>query len=476
MWAVMAMIFVFTANVGAVNAAPDNFAEMAAKLSPAVVNISTSTVIEGRPRLEIPQLPPGSPFEDFFKDFFDRNQQQKQRKATALGSGFIISKEGYVVTNNHVIRDADEVTVILQDNTKLKAEVIGTDQKTDLAVLKVKSDKPLSVVSFGPSGADVKGARVGDWVLAIGNPFGLGGTVTAGIISARGRDIRTGPYDDYIQTDASINSGNSGGPLFNMQGQVIGINTAIYSPNGGSIGIGFSIPSSTAEPVIRQLIDNGQVRRGWLGVHIQKVTEDIAQTLGLKKATGALVANVVEDGPAAKAGLKPSDVITEFNGQKVSTMRELPRIVAATPVGKSVNVKIWRKRKMMTVNVSVGELPEQSVASKNRSPGSKAEQKPKTVSALGLTVAALTDNIRQKYKISDDAEGVVVTDVDPAGPAAEKGLRPGVLLVEISQQAVSSPADVRRKVNEAKKAGLNSVLLLMQDQTGSRFVAIRLKK
>jgi len=475
--ALLVMVFLSTTYVASAVAAPDNFAEMAAKLSPAVVNISTTQTIEGRPGPEIPQLPPGSPFEDFFKDFFERNQQQKRsQKATSLGSGFIISKDGYVVTNNHVIRDADEITVILQDNTRLKAEVVGTDQKTDLAVLKIKSEMPFPSVAFGPSTAKDKGSRVGDWVLAIGNPFGLGGSVTAGIISARGRDINAGPYDDFIQTDASINRGNSGGPLFNMAGQVIGINTAIFSPSGGSVGIGFSIPSSTAEPVIRQLIENGQVRRGWLGVHIQKVTPDIAESLGLQDASGALVANVVEDGPAAKSGIKPSDVILEFNGQKVASMRELPRIVAATEVGKAVDVKVWRKRKMKTVQVAIGELPAQATVASTTKGGGVEKQRTRKIDALGITVGKLTDELRKQFKLSDDAEGVIVTGVDSEGPAAEKGLRPGVLIIEISQQAVNSPTAVIKKIDEAKKAGLSSVLLLMQGQGGSRFVAIKLKK
>ncbi|MEK9726060.1 MAG: Do family serine endopeptidase, partial [Rhodospirillaceae bacterium] len=337
--------------------APESFADLAQKLLPSVVNISTTQTVEGRDNPTMPQLPPGSPFEDFFKEFFDRNSpQQRSRRATSLGSGFIISKDGYVVTNNHVIADADEITVILHDDTRLPAELVGRDTKTDLAVLKVKAEIDLSPVGFGNSDA----ARVGDWVVAIGNPFGLGGTVTAGIISARGRDINSGPYDDYIQTDASINRGNSGGPMFNLDGQVIGINTAIFSPTGGSVGIGFAIPATTAEPVIAQLMKNGSVQRGWLGVHIQAVTDEIAETLGLKEASGALVASVIKDSPAEKGKIKAGDVILTFDGKKVNEMKALPRIVAETEVGRKAPVIVWRDGGRKTLQVAVGELDEEA--------------------------------------------------------------------------------------------------------------------
>ena len=353
--------------------APESFANLAEALLPSVVNISTTQVVEGRATPQLPQLPPGSPFEEFFKEFFDRSRpQQRQRKSTSLGSGFIINSNGkgesYVVTNNHVIKDADEITVILQDDTRLEAELVGRDKRTDLAVLKVKTDKKLPSLTFGNSDA----ARVGDWVIAIGNPFGLGGTVTAGIVSARGRDINSGPYDDFIQTDASINRGNSGGPMFNLDGKVIGINTAIFSPSGGSVGIGFAIPSDTAKPVIAQLIKHGQVRRGWLGVHIQAVTDEIAETLGLTKSSGALVASVIEDGPAEKGKIKAGDVILKFDGKTVSAMRKLPRIVAETEVGKTVDVLVWRNNEEITLGVAVGELeePETEVAAKTEKGGS----------------------------------------------------------------------------------------------------------
>ena len=422
--------------------APESFADLAAQLLPSVVNISTTQVIEGRSGMELPKLPPGSPFEDFFKDFFDRNQPQgRSRKATSLGSGFIIRDGNYVVTNNHVIQDADEITVILHDNTRLKAELVGRDPKTDLAVLKVKSKNgKLTAVKFGDSTV----ARVGDWIMAIGNPFGLGGTVTAGIISARGRDINSGPYDDFIQTDASINRGNSGGPMFNLKGQVIGINTAIFSPSGGSVGIGFAIPSSVAESVISQLIKHGEVKRGWLGVNIQTVTEEIAETLGLKNPAGALVANVIPDGPAEKAKVQKGDVILKFNGKKVDKMRSLPRIVADTEVGKSVPIEIWRNNKMIYLEAKVEELDDATEVA-SRTTGDKQKGKESLVKKLGLKLSSITPGLRD-------------------------------VIVEISQQEASGPSDVAEKVAEAEKAGRKSVLLLLEGQSGLRFVAIRIDK
>lgn len=461
--------------------APESFADLADKLLPAVVNISTTQVIESRGGQEMPQFPPGSPFEEFFKDFLDKNapqgDQPKRRKATSLGSGFIIdyrtNGDTYVVTNNHVVQDADEVYVILHDDTRMKADIVGRDAKTDLAVLKVHADRKLSSVPFGNSST----ARVGDWVVAIGNPFGLGGTVTAGIISARGRDINAGPYDDFIQTDASINRGNSGGPMFNMNGEVIGINTAIYSPSGGSVGIGFAIPSSAAEPVIKQLIKHGQVQRGWLGVHIQVVTEPIAETLGLKKAEGALVASVIADGPAAKAGIKPRDVILEFDGRSVTEMRQLPRIVAATEVDRAVSVKVWRDGAMKTLKVAIGKLQETDEVAQaaGDAPKDAVEDKPVTIDALGLDVSLLSDALRERFRLPDGVDGVVIVDVDASGPAYEEGVRPGDVLAEVSQEKVSSSDDVKRLVGVAKKAGKRSVLLLVETQGGFRFVAVRLR-
>ena len=469
------VVILVLASAAHARSAPDGFADLAEKLLPSVVNISTTQVIESR-GFEMPQLPPGSPFEDFFKEFFDRGQPGKPqaRKATSLGSGFIIDNEGHVVTNSHVIQDADEIEVILQDDTRLKATVVGRDQKTDIAVLKVElKGQKFHAAKIG----DSERARVGDWVVAIGNPFGLGGTVTAGIISARGRDISAGPYDNFIQTDASINRGNSGGPLFNLQGEVVGINTAIFSPSGGSVGIGFAVPMSTAKPVIAQLIKFGSVKRGWLGVHIQQVTPEMAESLGLKEASGALVAQVVEDGPAAKSDIRRRDVILTFNNRKVNEMRKLPRIVADTEVGVDVPVEVWRDGKKVTLKVKVGELKEEQQVAAATDKGAKAgDAKPKVIEDLGLTLSGIDEQAKQKFKLEEGAKGVLVIDVLGAGPAAEKGVKPGDLIVEVGQEEVSSPEDVERKVKDARDAGRKSVLLLIQGQNGLRFVALRLGK
>ncbi|MDA0997689.1 MAG: Do family serine endopeptidase, partial [Proteobacteria bacterium] len=420
-----------------------------------------------------PQFPPGSPFEEFFKEFFDRNHpQQRSRKSTSLGSGFIIdSAGGYVVTNNHVIQDAEEITVILHDNTRLKAELVGRDLKTDLAVVKVKAEKKLPETKFGNSDM----IDVGDWVIAIGNPFGLGGTVTAGIISARGRDIQAGPYDDFLQTDASINRGNSGGPMFNLDGEVIGINTAIFSPTGGSVGIGFAIPSNVASPVIAQLIKHGKVKRGWLGVHIQTVTDEIAESLGLGKTTGALVSSVIKDSPAEAAGFKSGDVVLQFNGRNIDEVRRLTRTVADTEPNQTVDAEVWRDGKKKTLKVKVGEIKEeaQKVASAS---AAKTPDADRAIDALGLRVASLNDKLREKFGLDAKSKGVIVTNVDGDGPAAEKGLKAGDRIIQVSQADVTNPADVERKVEEAKAQGRKSVLLRIEGEQGVRFVAIRIEK
>ena len=466
-------VLVVIAGAGAAQAkpAPDSFADLAEKLLPAVVNVSTSQTVQTRSGPQLPQLPPGSPFEEFFKEFFDRNRPQ-QRRTQSLGSGFIVDRVGYVVTNNHVIQDADEITVILHDNTRLKAEVIGRDAKTDLAVLKIKPPTKLQPVVFGDSDA----VRVGHWVMAIGNPFGLGGTVTAGIISARGRDINSGPYDDFLQTDASINRGNSGGPMFNMKGEVIGINTAIFSPSGGSVGIGFAIPSMTAEPVINQLIKRGQVQRGWLGVHIQRVTDEIAENLGLDKPRGAMVASVIKDGPAEKAKIKAGDVILKFDGKDVEQMRRLPRIVAETPVNETVDVVVWRAGAEVEVRVTVAELDESEpqVASRTGSKGSG--EGGHTIDVLGLALSNVTPRLRERFNLEEGVEGVVVTDVNDAGVASEKGVRPGDVIVEVSQEEVKSVADVKAQIEDAQKEKKKTVLFLIEGKGGLRFVALRINK
>ena len=458
--------------------APDSFAELAERLLPSVVNISTTQVQKksekGGP--QVPRFPEGSPFQDFFKEFFDRQQRDTpQRRATSLGSGFVISDNGYVVTNNHVIVGADEITVTLHDDTKLEAKLIGRDPKTDLALLKVEPKSPLVAVPFGDSGK----TRVGDWVVAIGNPFGLGGTVTAGIVSARQRDINSGPYDDFIQTDASINRGNSGGPMFNLKGEVIGINTAIFSPSGGSVGIGFAIPANLARPIIEQLQQYGKARRGWLGVRIQTVTDEIAQSLGLEKATGALVASLTKDGPAEKYKIKVGDVILKFDNKIVGEMRRLPRIVAETSIGKAVSVEVWRKGKRVRLPVTLGEFPEDDAKLAAATPGQK--RKPVAVvkvSELGMTLSTLTPELREQFKLEEAMKGVVVTEIAPDGPAAEKRIPAGAIIRKIGpdQQVVRTPDEVRQKVEQARKAKLNTILVLIESGGAQRFVALNISK
>ena len=477
--------------------APDSFADLAATLQPAVVNISSTQAAQqradrggpnGGPGVgpEIPQFPPGSPFEQFFKDFLDRNNRRGDNnrrpgpqqgpdgggggRAVSLGSGFIIDTAGYIVTNNHVIDGADEITVTLVDNTTLKAKLVGKDERVDLALLKVETDHPLTAVPFGDS--DV--ARVGDWVLAIGNPFGLGGSVTAGIVSARGRDIRQGPYDDFIQTDAAINRGNSGGPLFNMSGEVIGINTAIYSPSGGgSVGIGFSVPANLAKNVVAQLREFGKARRGWLGVSIQQVTPEIAESLGLKDSTGALVGRVNDGGPAENAGIKGGDVILRFNGQDVKEMRTLPRIVAETAVGKAVPVVLWRDGKEVTVQASVGELPE-DVQQASTGPAPVRPTRGPEIAGLGARLSPITDDLRNQYKLGADQKGVVITEVRPDGPLGTSGIKAGDVIVEVQQQAVVNPNDVTERMDRYRKQNRKTVLMLIQSGEGLRWVPVPL--
>ena len=468
-----AFALIFQASVAQARSAPESFADLAEELLPMVVNVSTTMVVEGHDQPNFPQLPPGSPFEDFFKDFFERNQQEpSKRRATSLGSGFLVSDDGYIVTNNHVIADADEITVILHDDTQLEAEIVGRDPKSDLAVLKIKVDKKLPYASFGNSDK----SRVGDWVVAIGNPFGLGGTLTAGIVSARGRDINSGPYDDFIQTDASINRGNSGGPMFNMDGEVIGVNTAILSPSGGSVGIGFSIPSNAVKTVVNQLIKHGEVKRGWLGVHIQEVTEEIAETLGLDKPVGALVANVMEDGPAEGSGIMAGDVILKFNGVDVPEMRRLPKIVAETEVGEDVDVVVWRDGEKITLQTHVGQLDDEVIAAASKGKSNGDSSKVVEIKSLGMSVASLSDEVRERFELEEDAKGVIVVAVDNDGQASEKGMRPGDLVVEASKQEISKPSEIEDRIKEARKAGRKSILLLVEGQSGLRYVGLNIGK
>jgi serine protease Do len=463
---------------------PENIADVAEKVIDAVVNISTSQKVEARGggggsggQQAVPQLPPGSPFEEFFEEFFknrrgqggdDQAPNRSPRRVNSLGSGFIVDAAGVVITNNHVIADADEITVILTDGTRLKAEVVGKDTKTDLAVLRVKPTKPLKAVKFGDSDK----LRLGEWVIAIGNPFSLGGSVTAGIVSARNRDINSGPYDNYIQTDAAINRGNSGGPLFNLDGDVIGVNTAIISPSGGSIGIGFAVPSKVVQAVTSSLQQFGEIRRGWLGVKIQQVTDEIAESLNIKPARGALIAGIDDKGPAKPAGIEAGDVIIKFDGKDIKEMRDLPRIVADTPVGRDVEVVIVRKGKEEKKTVKLGRLDDEKPVKASATPP-PAEDKSVVQKSLGLQLSNMSDDLRKKYKIKDAVKGVVITGVDAASVASDKRLTPGSTIVAIEQEQMTGAADVQKKVDALKKAGKKTALLLVATAEGDMlFVAL----
>jgi serine protease Do len=423
------------------------------------------------------QFGQNSPFDQLLKKFFEQqmpglNQAPRDAERVALGSGFIIDPQGYVVTNNHVVQGADKVTVIFQDDTRHPAKVIGRDSKTDLALLKIKTDKPLPYVTWGDSNA----AQVGDWVLAVGNPFGLGGTVSSGIISARGRDIHSGPYDDFLQLDAAINRGNSGGPTFNLEGQVIGINTAIYSPNGGSVGIGFAIPSSLAKPVIEQLKAHGKVERGWLGVQIQEVTPEIAKSLGLPHAEGALVADVTTDGPAQKAGFKQGDVIMSFDGHNIRHVRDLPIIVAETNVGEKATVKVWRKDGPMTLSPTIVEMPNNVKMAAATLGGAEKPKETQHASALGLKLAPLDQDWRTRLHIAKTVKGVVVTAVSNDSPFARQGLQPGDVIQTIDQEPVFNPRDAAKKIEAARDSKNKSVLLLINRNGSNAYVAVSMDK
>jgi serine protease Do len=459
------------------HAAPDGFADLAEKVTPAVVNISATQVVEDK-KVDAPKLPPGSQLDDMFEEYLKRHRQQNgeghSHRSSSLGSGFVIDSSGIVVTNNHVIDGANEIEVIFTDGSKLKAEIVGKDAKVDVAVLRVKPGKPLAAVKF----ADSDKSRVGDWVIAVGNPFALGGTVTAGIISATRRNIESGPYDNYIQTDAAINKGNSGGPLFNLDGEVVGINTAILSPSGGSIGIGFATPANTAGPVIDQLLKFGETRRGWLGVRIQNVDDSIAESLGIGKARGALVSGVDEKGPSAGAGFKPGDVIIAFDGKPVANARELPKIVAQTQVGRDVEVTIIRDGKEQTKKVTLGRLEDVEAKAAKEKPAvaeKPAEPAPK-LRVLGLELAPLDSEARTKFQIKDSVKaGAVIGKVDPDSPAAEQHLAPGDVIVEVNRQPVAAPEDVETQTKALKAEGRKSALLLVANAQGqARFVALSL--
>ncbi|MDE3027721.1 MAG: Do family serine endopeptidase [Paracoccaceae bacterium] len=472
----LGLALVLGQSTGAVaKGAPDGFADLAAKVSPAVVDITTSTTVAA-PTDGGAQVPPGSPFEQFFRDFMNQQGQGDgnggaapppagPQRSEALGSGFVISADGYIVTNNHVIDGADDIEIQFIDGTSEKAKVVGIDKATDIALLKVAAAKPLPFVTLGNSDA----MRVGDWVMAMGNPLGQGFSVTAGIVSAKGRTLN-GSYDDFFQTDASINKGNSGGPLFNMDGQVIGVNTAILSPNGGSIGIGFSMASNVVTKVVDQLKKYGETRRGWLGVRIQDVTQDMADAMGLPKAGGAMVTDV-PTGPAATAGLKAGDVITSFDGTNVPDTRELVRKVASTEIGKAVQVGVIRDGKPITLTVTLGRRETADAATtpavKTPAPAPQVDE-----SMLGMKLGALTAEDRTKLKLPVTAEGIIVRSVDPASEAETKGLQAGDLIVEAGQQKVATLKDLQERITQAKDAGRKSVLLLIRRAGDPRFVAL----
>ncbi len=472
---VAAFIFAAPHATRAQTRGPDNVADVAERVQGAVVNISTSQSVSPSQGVPMPQLPPGSPFEDFFEEFFKNKNDgdpKRQRKVSSLGSGFVIDPSGIVITNNHVIADADEIVVNFSDGSKLKAELLGRDEKVDLAVLRVKPKTPLKAVSFGDSDK----TRVGEWVMAIGNPFGLGGSVTVGVVSARNRNIESSLYDDFIQTDAAINRGNSGGPLFNLQGEVIGINTAIFSQTGGSIGIGFAIPANTVAPLIKQLRDSGEIQRGWIGVSIQAVDDQIAESLGLPAARGALIAAVTDGGPAMKGGMLAGDVVIRFNGQEVRDMRSLPRIVAGAEIGKTVEVVVIRKGQEQTLKLEVAKLtdPDKKPNRQTKAdPAPQPNQRQAQNRPLGLELATVSDELRRRYKIRENLKGLVVTGVDPESNAADQNVQAGAVVLEVSGEPVATAGEMRSRVDALKKAGKKVALLLLVHPGGEqRFVAV----
>ena len=453
------------------------FAQLAARLVGVVVNISTTQVTaapvaKGAPEAQVPS--PGTPLDEFFRDFFSEKgapggPNSPSPRSTSLGSGFIIDPSGIVVTNNHVIANAEQITVTLSDDTTLQAEVIGRDGVTDLALLKVEPKTPLPAATWG----DSTKVKVGDWVLAIGNPFGLGGSVTSGIISATARDIHSGPYDDFLQTDASINRGNSGGPMFNLAGDVIGINTAIFSPSGGSIGIGFAIPSALARPIIEQLRTTGKVERGWIGARIQPVTDEIAEAVGLDKGRGAMIAVIDPASPAAQAKLQPGDVIISYDGKPIDRSRQLPRMVADTPPETPVKLTVWRDGKEHEVELKVAGLN-----SNRPTPPQPEPEKPKpppSVDALGLKLVKLTPELRRQFSLPEATKGVVITEVPQNSPAAAQGLRPGDLVVALGHEPVGGLEDLQQKITAAKKNGHKNVLVRVEREGNTRFVALPLE-
>ena len=456
---------------------PASFADVIAAVQPAVVNVSTAAPAATRFAGPGPEMPfgdgpfPGPPsFEEFFRHFFEQQSftpsQADTTEVRAVGSGFIVDEDGLVVTNNHVIEGATEIVVTLNDGTRHPAELVGRDPKTDLALLRIETDKPLPYASFGDSDS----TRTGDWVIAIGNPFGLGGTATTGIVSARGRDIQSGPFDDFLQIDAPINRGNSGGPLFDTSGRVIGVNTAIYSPNGGNVGIGFAIPASQAAPIIEQLRNGGHVERGWLGVQIQQIDDEIAAGLGLESANGALVASVVDQSPASKAGLQPGDVIVGFEDEEIEDIKDLTRRVAAVPPNSEIELEVWRDGDTVEIDVDLGESPD-DIATKTTSMASEGED---STASLGLSLLPLTPENRQRYGVDKGIEGALVANVAPGSPAALKGLRPGDVILRVGQEVVSAPAGVVEEVERHREDERPSVVFQVARGGERRFLAVPL--
>ncbi|NTE34910.1 Do family serine endopeptidase [Agrobacterium tumefaciens] len=476
---------------------PESVADLAEPLLDAVVNISTSQNVKTEGKGPVPpRLPEGSPFQEFFKDYFDSPKPEGGEKVSSLGSGFVIDPAGYVVTNNHVIEGADAIEVIFPNGSKLKATLVGTDTKTDLSVLKVEPKTPLKAVKFG----DSRSMRIGDWVMAIGNPFGLGGSLTVGVISARGRNINAGPYDNFIQTDAAINKGNSGGPLFNMKGEVIGINTAIISPSGGSIGIGFAVPTELAQNIVQQLIEFGETRRGWLGVRVQPVTDDVAASLGMDSAKGALISGVAKGGPVENGPIQAGDVVLKFDGKDIHEMRDLLRIVAESPVGKEVDVVILRDGKEETVKVKLGQLqdttdekasaedqqsedgdggvvaPEDDGGADDQAQDQTPEVREAPQSVLGMNLVVLSNELRTEKGIAESVEGVLVASVDPGSPAEQKGMKAGDIIVEVGQDFMEVPGDVLVRVNGLKSEGRKNAHMMVADAQGNlRVVALPLE-
>ncbi len=471
------VVVAFGWAVADARSAPGSFADLADKLSPAVVNISTTY---SRSRNRDGQVGPGNvPWEEWFRDYFQRNRspldndRPLRRRNASLGSGFIIDKSGYIVTNNHVIENADQVSVVLADDTVLPATIVGRDERIDIALLKVESEIELPALTWGDSNA----SRVGDWVVAIGNPFGFSGSVTAGIISARARNIRASNYGDFIQTDAAINRGNSGGPLFNMAGEVIGINTAIFSPSGGSVGVGFAASSNLVRPIINDLREFGRTRRGWIGVQFQSVSEEIALSLGLDRARGALVSQVIQDGPAADAGIYPSDIILSFDGKPINKMEELPKVVAQATIQSSVDVEIWHEGQSKTVQIKVAELDpvdESQIASLDNS-GPATRERPEEIelAALGVTVVEVSDEIREGLSLPPTMRGLMVIDIDDFSDAALKGMRKGDVIDEIQQMTVVNVVDARVALQKAIDTEKSVVLVRVTTNGAIRYIPVK---